>query len=189
LKFQFVYIIFFVFNSCKNKPAELVYDANLSDSLRMELYKDTLLDVPDSAYSKLLFAAWDSSAAQQLHYHVNDYHAYMDHLISRFEKFLDTTRLTGAARTNEFFKDGANTTSVLYYKLEELYGRWRQVAESSLSRRMKRLAFLTFERFADDRSFMHAYFYNQQPEEAVRTLKSFDKAVKVITYDALTDDK
>jgi hypothetical protein len=189
LKFFAPYIVIVIFTSCKDKPAELVYDAGMSDSLRKELYRDTVLEVPDSVYFNLLFAAWDSSATQQLHYHVNDYHAYMDHLISLFERFLDTTHQAGAARTNAFFKDGANTTSVLYHKLEELYGRWRQGADMSLSTPMKRLALLTFERFPDDRSFLHAYFYNQQPEEAIRTLNSFDKAVKVITYEILRDDR
>lgn len=165
------------------------------DSVNNILTKtDTLFYPGDEQYDSVLFA-YDSKT-QQLFYEVQDFHAFLWDIHSRFYRFAGDSTAEGIpankkndpAVLKDYFESGVNTSGVVYGKLLIIFRRMREcTVNPAILKRIERLEAVTTAPFNSSDQMIKAFFTGATPEEFIAILNSFEVRIKELTFTILTE--
>jgi hypothetical protein len=194
MKLFFSLTAFVFFFSCNNQNSQkqelILHDL---DSINRKLAANESL-FSQAQYDTLLNRAWNSSRTQQFHYTIHDFHAYMDHLRSRFYLAMGDT--TGGRippgndieASTAFFKDRTNGSDVLFDQLDGAIDAMLDYTRNEKTRqRILQFKSITTGRFPTKEKFTKAFFTGTPPVAVVTILNSFENTVRDITYSILLE--
>jgi GldM N-terminal domain len=194
---NFLYIIIICLAACKDPAEEKKETLTMFDRINNELQKiDTLLIRSNPLHDSLLQAAWDNSETRQMHYTINDFYGYLSNLRMLFNRFAgDSTgetfppgKETDISLSNAFFKNGGNTSGILYGQLTAVFRALKGHTSNEVIReRINTFESNTTEKFPSSQQLLKGYFYNTPPVAVITILNNFEQTIKDITVDVLKE--